>query len=125
MQITLEVPTHIIANMMTSAMESGDPVTTSWCGEINLLDGPRGRNWWYGDPNLYAGDFAIEIIELDEEITGHTTTHSVRPADMVRGLTIMATKFPHLFSRVLTDNTDAPCADIFLQCTLFGEEKYA
>ena len=34
-------------------------------------------------------------------------------------------KFPHKFGKVLAHDTDAPCADIFLQCTLFADEKYA
>jgi hypothetical protein len=120
-------------------MESGDPVTTAarggWCDAINLVevDGkplksirsrfPNGN--WYADANLYNGDFVIEVVEVDDETTGHKTTHTVRRDDMVIGLQWMAIKYPHSFKQVIQDNTDAPCADIFLQCTLFGEEKYA
>lgn len=129
MQITLDIPADRIANMMTSAMESGDPVTTAarggWCVAINLLKGGHAHDNWYADPSLYDGSFQIEVVELDDENTGHETKHKIGPADMHRGLGIMATKFPHLFQEVLSDNTDAPCADIFLQCILFGEEKYA
>lgn len=139
MEIKLDIPADRIANMMISAMESGDPVTTAarggWCSAINLLevDGkklhsvrsrfPNGN--WYADANLYNGEFLIEVIEVDDEITGHETRHMVRSYDMAIGLQRMATTFPRIFSQVLKDDTDAPCADIFLQCVLFGEEKYA
>ncbi|MQT15151.1 hypothetical protein [Segnochrobactrum spirostomi] len=33
MQITINIPTTTIANMMVSAIENGDPVTNSWCSE--------------------------------------------------------------------------------------------
>jgi len=129
MKIEIEVPAHVIANMMISAIESGDPVTTAarggWCSAINLIAGGEARDVWYADAKLYEGDFLIEVVEVDDETTGHETRHAVRPDDMIIGLRRMATQFPHLFKEVLGDNTDASCADIFLQCIVFGEEKYA
>jgi len=67
----------------------------------------------------------LEIIEVVNEQTGKEKRHKVRLKDLERGLGIMQTKFPHIFAQVLSGDTDAPCADIFLQCVLFGEEKYA
>jgi len=129
MKITLEIPTERIANMMISAMESGDPVTTAarggWCNGINLLRGGEAHDCWYADPKMYQRQFQLEVIEVDDETTGHETSHKIGPADMRRGLQVMAQKYPHCFGQVMEDNTDAPCADIFLQCILFGEEKYA
>jgi hypothetical protein len=132
-EINVQVPVDRIANMMVSAMESGDPVTTAarggWCSAINLLKGGRGPKGgvgcWYADPKLYAGYFEIEVIEVDDENTGHETKHKVCPADLLRGLSVMAAKFPRAFAQVLADDTDAPCADAFLQSIVFGEEKYA
>lgn len=129
MQIQIDIPADRIATMMISAMESGDPVTTAgrggWCNGINLLRGKAEDDIWYACPKLWSGDFQIEIVEVDDESTGHETSHTVGPAELARGLAIMATKFPHIFKQVLDDDTDAPCADILLQCTLFGDEKYA
>jgi hypothetical protein len=130
MQITINVSSEIIANMMISAMESGDPVTTAarggWCAEINNKSCKSFKgDWWYADPKYFEGEFKFNVVEVDDETTGHQTTHTVRPGDMARGLAVMAQKYGHLFAHVLNDDTDAPCADIFLQCILFGEEKYA
>lgn len=129
MQVTLEVPAEKIANLMISAIESGDPVTTAakggWCNGINILRGGDAHDLWYADPKTWDGDFLIEVIEVDDETTGHETTHKVDRAAMERGLKIMAQEFPHIFAQILEDNMDAPCADILLQCALFGDEKYA
>lgn len=130
MKIELEIPSERIANMMVSAMESGDPVTTAarggWCSAINNKSRKVFKgNWWYADPSYYEGQFVFEIIEVDDETTGHETTHRVNRQRVLDGLRLMAEKFPHLFKHVLEDDTDAPCADIFLQCIIFGEEKYA
>jgi hypothetical protein len=129
-KITIEIPDDRIINMMISAIDSGDPVTSAhkggWCAGIGYVGKFKETTEnWYADPAFYARPFKLEIIEVDDETTGHQTKHYVKRADMVRGLTVMATKYPHLFRYVLENNTDAPTADIFLQCTLFGEEKYA
>ena len=128
-KVTL-IMTDAISNMMISAMESGDPVTTAsrggWCVAINNRSRKAFEGeWWYADPQYFNGPFSFEVVELDDEESGHVTKHKVRPIDVARGLTVMAMKFRHHFAKVLADNTDAPCADIFLQCILFGKEKYA
>ncbi len=130
MEIKIEVPAARIANMMTSAIESGDPVTSAarggWCVSIDTKSRkPFAGNWWYADAGFFEGGFNFDVVELDDETTGHETKHHVTSKDVERGLAVMAAKFPHIFANILNDDTDAPCADIFLQCTLFGEEKYA
>lgn len=135
MKITIEVPADRIAQLWSSAIEGGDPVTNAskggWCNGIDLVssDGftvPEGAYWYVLEGVFGDGVFpVVEIVEVDDETTGHETTHKVRKADMERGLTVMATKFPSLFAQILEDDIDAPCADIFLQCALFGDEKYA
>lgn len=130
MKVEIEVPDAIIVNMMTSFIESGDPVTCArkggWCVAVFNKSNKRTKaDWWYSDPNYFTSAFKFEVVELDDETTGHETRHTVHEGDMTRGLAVMAQKFPHIFRQVLEDDTDAPCADIFMQCILFGEEKYA
>jgi hypothetical protein len=136
MQVALEIPTSRIANMMCSAIESGDPVTTArkggWCNGIYLKGGEKAVKQfekdgpWYCDEKLYSDPRCVlRIKEVVDEATGKEKTHTVSLSDMARGLNVMAEKFPHVFAQILEDNTDAPCADIFLQCILFGDEKYA
>lgn len=130
MQIKIDVPADRIANMLTSFIEGGDPVTCArkggWCVSVESKSRKAIKgDWWYADPLYFTGSFKFEVVELDDETTGHETKHAVGSADIVRGLTVMANKFPHIFKQILEDNTDAPCADILMQCALFGEEKYA
>ena len=146
MKVTLEIPAGIIANLMCSAIESGDPVTTGarggWCNGIyyhsKSADPPSG-NWYIDNPAIYESPkFQIEIHEIADENTfdmeasdaknrksGALKIHTIRRKDLLKGLAVMARKFPHAFSQIIEDNTDAPCADAFLQSVVFGEEKYA
>jgi hypothetical protein len=137
MRINLDISPDHIANLMCSAIEGGDPVTTAkrggWCDGIyyRTKDTPEtelpDKGLWYVDhPYFYESpDFQIEVIEVDDERTGHTKSHIIRRDQLVAGLRVMATKFPSFFAQILADDADAPCADIFLQCVVFGEEKYA
>jgi hypothetical protein len=148
------VPAEQIASMMVSAIESGDPVTSAmkggWCWGIYYTDRHAvppptpGRNWYEVEELYESPNFQIEVVEVADEDafrwdktrdidvtrennlkSGALKSHIVRRADLERGLAVMAKTFPHIFAQVLQDNTDAPCADIFLQSVLFGEEKYA
>lgn len=146
MKITLEIPSDRIANMMISAIESGDPVTNAskggWCMGIYYktmdADPPNGDTVWYAVPAFWASNFQVQILEVaDEDIydrhldvagniaSGSLKLHTIRRRHFRDGLTVMAQKFPHQFGQIMKDDTDALCADIFLQCVLFGDEKFA
>jgi hypothetical protein len=144
MKIELEISPETITNMMISAIESGDPVTTAskggWCmgifWETRAASPPKGI--WYADTAFWDGDFKVEILEVADEdaydrdededaniASGALKLHTVRKAQFRSGLAVMAEKFPHQFGQVISGDTDAPCADAFLQSVLFGDEKYA
>ena len=137
MLITIDVPARRIAELISSAIEGGDPVTTAskggWCDGIYYrtkdTEPPEPdpeREVWYQRREFYdSPDFQLEIIELDDESTGHTTSHIIHRDEVIAGLMVMAEKFAFAFSRVMQGEIDAPCADIFLQCVVFREEKYA
>ena len=135
MQITTDVPAQWIADLFITAIESGDPVTTGfkggWCDGIfwqsrNETPPKTTEDPWYAAPALYErSDFKLEIVEIDDETTGHKTSHFIGADELQLGLRTMAAKFPHLFSQIIKEEIDSDCADIFLQCVCFGEEKYA
>lgn len=132
MKIEIDISAEHLANLFTTAIESGDPVTTArrggWCDGIywnsKAATPPRG-DFWYADPNNFKRHFHLEIVEVDDEATGHKTSHTVNRQHIKNGLTIMAHKYAGYFAQIIRDDIDAPCADIFLQCVLFNEEKYA
>lgn len=144
MKIELEIPTDRIVQLMCSAMEGGDPVTTArkggWCWGIywHSRKATPPDCCWYADKAFWDGQFRLQIMEVaDENLyergasdtanmkTGAFKLHAVTDKHFVKGLGVMAEKFPHQFGQIMTDDIDAPCADAFLQSMLFGDEKYA
>lgn len=135
MKITIDITSQQIADLMITAIESGDPVTTAsrggWCAGIyweSREDVPPESNEdgpWYAQQETWKGDFVVEVIEVDDEVTGHETSHKIGQKEMAAGLTVMATKHPNVFKDILEDNVNASTADMFLQCVCFGEERYA
>src|ERR1700744_615657 len=73
MQINLEISTDRIVQLMCSAIEGGDPVTTAlkggWCWGIywhsRKAEPPAGI--WYADKALFDGQFRVQIIEVADE----------------------------------------------------------
>lgn len=146
MQVILNIQADQIANLICSAIESGDPVTTAskggWCNGIyyhTKSATPPDGNWYIDKPEWYeSDDFKLEIHEVSDEDKwkhdasdkenirrGALTIHTIDREKILIGLTVMAERFPHSFALILQGNTDAPCADVFLQMVVFGEEKYA
>lgn len=98
LQITLDIPTERLADLFTSALESGDPVTTAskggWCWGIYwqsrmspdsaLPD--TGRDPWYAAVSLYErDDFQIEIVEVADESAFRWYYDNGKPCDAIFG----------------------------------------
>lgn len=124
MKIEIEITPDHLAQLFCCAIEGGDPVTSGWCESID----PAMGEWSgadYAAANWWDGPFTINIVEVDDEETGHTTTHTIDHNRVAAGLAKMAKVFPHQFGQIMCDEIDAACADAFLQAVVFGEEKYA
>lgn len=144
MKIEFEIPTSRIVQLMCSAIEGGDPVTTArkggWCMGIywHSRKAEPPADIWYAEEKFFGGQFRLQIVEVaDENLyepdateaanikSGALKVHTVTEKTFAKGLAVMAEKFPRQFAQIVQDNIDAPCADAFLQSTLFGDEKYA
>lgn len=130
MHIVLNIPNSRIAQLFSSAIEGGDPVTGGWCNGINPHGGSRRKaaefRHWYTAEKFFSNGFLLQVSEvLDDGRDGKVKVHTINDGHVRRGLTVMARVFPSQFEQILSDNIDAPCADAFLQSVLFGEEKYA
>ena len=55
---------------------------------------------------------------------GDNTERRLDRAALLRGIEIMAEKYPRHFANVVSENDDAETGDVFLQCCLFGEIVY-
>ena len=47
--------------------------------------------------------------------------HELNREALIRGMNVMAEKYPHHFKDFIEENDDADTADVYLQCCLFGE----
>lgn len=118
-----EIPAKEIAYQFIAAIEGG---STYWCSRIVPKEYRETKEKpWYADPEVWADPtFVIIVSELDED-AGKVVKHEITHEAIGKGLQVMAEKHPHVFQEILDDNADAGTADIFLQCVVFGEEKYA
>lgn len=132
MFISVEVSTDTIRHLFTSAIESGDPVTTAsrggWCAGVYWRTKdhtpPKG-NWYYDKPEWYgSAAFQVQVDEVSDERTGKITSHILRRRHLLVGLAKMAEECPEAFANVLKGETDASDADCFLQCVTFGKLVY-
>lgn len=49
------------------------------------------------------------------------TTYNVTLENLIKGLGIMANRYPRHFKDVINENYDAVTGDVFVQCSVFGE----
>lgn len=116
-----------IADLMVSFIESGDPVTRSWCGAVRLIEPRVSTRPWYDDAALWERDFLVQIEEVEDERTGKIKVHNFSRHHIERGLAALWAdkRYAHHLGDVINESDDAGTADIFMQFCLFGEEKYA
>jgi len=84
--------------------------------------------WFHDDGALCNGMFGAgadwDVTTVKNLESGALKSHIIKRSHLRAGLAVVAQKFPHAFGQIMEDNTDAPCADTFLQAVVFGEEKY-
>lgn len=123
MQITIDIPDERVAQLFQTVAESTDPVTRAWLENMQLTAGRSAKARWWEDAALF-GKSGLQIV-VTEQDDDAKKRHPIGLSAIRDGLAKMATRYPHIFEQVIKDNIDQPCADIFLQCVVFGEEKYA
>jgi hypothetical protein len=141
---SIKLDTRRIADLMVGAFEQNF-MTNQWCTAARLrkpnmveLTIKHGGRIWYDIPELWGGDFEIDIYEFDEAvydggldpndpqgrlppgITKHTITHE----NIAKGLVLMCTLHPRHWGNFIAENDDAITADVFLQLVTLGEVVY-
>jgi hypothetical protein len=123
--IKQEVKLTRIADLLCSALEGG---SSYWCDinwqrstappkiapEIKKEFGESKHISW---PLSDNGHLCVVDLTDDEE-------YFLDLPLIVVGLQAMADKYPKHFADLLNEDEDADTADTFLQCCLFGEERY-
>jgi hypothetical protein len=90
-----------------------DPVTRGWCASFGKIG---------GQPALI-----VEILDERKEATGRNLRrHTLTDEKIAAGLRAFTSgKYARIGDLFDEDQHDAPLADLFVQCCLFGKEKYA
>lgn len=130
--VTIAVPNEKIRDVLSCAFESGG--VNYWMRrgkEVGKREAKRDLErdltakssacCW-----LPLSEFgAVGCLEVDED-TGVETLHVLDLAAIRRGLAVMIEKYPRRFADILDgDDCDMHTGDLFVQCCLFGDEKYA
>lgn len=137
----LDIPAARIADLMTTAIESG--YSRYWCAGVYLREvngrpfrvnatkqnaewgNPEYPGLWYTAASLYDGTrtVRIEIVEYDES-DGTKKSHYVDESAFVKTLSLMAAKYGNHFRDFAEENDDAETADVFLQLLALGDVVY-
>lgn len=141
----IDIPAQRIADMMIGAME-GNHMTRSWVAAVRLrtpseadvLERYQESNW-YASPELWAGDFVVDVWEISDEgeyeggldpeedapLPAGLTKHTITRKDLDEGLRLMASpKYASHFADFTGENDDAITHDVFLQCIVLKDVVY-
>jgi hypothetical protein len=140
--VSLTFTHKMLADVITTFVESGDPVTCSWCRKIRpsctMAEAARrfGRPW-YADVKLYQvqQNETILLITAENDKAPGDFEKAITMADFTRGLALLAQAkdkkngaigiYAHQFQNILEDNHDSTTADLFMQLVVYGEEVFA
>jgi hypothetical protein len=137
--VPLEITLEKVSNLLCSGMEGGinywavigDYVAPEkvWHGkgdddtfphiDYPLSEGGSITVWEHGeelDPDFEESE--------DGDETDNMPQHRLDLAAIERGLAVMARVNPYQFGLFMNESGDAITGDVFVQCCLFGEEKY-
>lgn len=124
-QATLEVPFEHITNAIIGAIEGG---STYWMDSFAPLPASEDiraelradDKVWYAEPEFWerGGSARTTFDKPTASDPGHRT---IGKDELVKGLSVMATKAPKHFADLISENDDAITHDVFIQCVLFGE----
>lgn len=117
--IKVNIEDKRISDLLCNAFEGGSNYWY-WIESYNYPEGQTGEGL-----NLKYPHLDLPLVEggsltiSDQE--GVMPDKILDKAAILRGLTIMAEKWPKPFADFMTENDDAETGDVFLQCALYGE----
>ena len=121
--VNITVPVNIseqrVKDLLCNAIEGG---SNYWVSTLDRKGGiTRAQAEYRQDVPFVEGGW-LELEEQDQ--SGDTKTFKIDRAAIIKGLAVMAEKYPRPFGDFISENDDAETGDIFLQCICFGEAIY-
>jgi hypothetical protein len=133
-KVELEVPLKRISDLICCGMEGGIGYWACIVGykeptklEVTTytLDGEKeGKVYRHIDYLLNPGGTVILEDSETEDDFGNPVRYNLTHEMCLRGLEIMAAKYPRHFANFMQDNEDAETGDVFIQCSVFGQLVY-
>jgi hypothetical protein len=133
--VSLTVTAKQIADLMTSFVEGGDPVTFAskggWCWSVDAAPDHRKAHgtFWYAEPAFYEQPGFILKIKTNEDDSGieNAKEHLIGACAFHAGLTKIAADpdYRYALLALVDDEADAAAADIIMQFVVFGKEVFA
>ena len=117
--VTLNIPEQRVKDLLCNAIEGG---SNYWVGTLDRCGGiTRAQAEYRQDVPFVEGGW----LELEEqEQSGSEKTFKIDRAAIIKGLAVMAEKYPRHFGDFISENDDAETGDVLLQCICFGELVY-
>ena len=111
----IEVTKEQLEDLLCSAFEGG---SNYWIDYAKWHEANGTRAEYIFEVPFTPNNY-VEILPIEEEKSVQLTYDSLK-----KGLDIMAEKYPHHMSNLISDNADAETGDVYLQCCVFGEAIY-
>jgi hypothetical protein len=133
--IKQNIKPDLILNAFVGAFEGG---SNYWLREANLdwkslskenTPDPKRNLVWWGHENLYTAPFKFEVGYDDPEGEGYDDSPLAKkvinyPADVQKGLELMAEKSPSHFADLIKENDDSITHDVLIQYVILGDIVY-
>jgi hypothetical protein len=126
-RVVQSVPLERVGDLLCSAFEGG----SNYWYMIEKFIAPKALTVRLDAEQVYRHvDYPLNVggalLVSDARVAGEEDKKTVRLnlKAIKRGLTVMASKYPHHWGNFMRENDDAETGDVFLQCCLFGELVY-
>lgn len=113
---------QLIKDLMSTAMESGIGYWAKFEG-YTLASGVKRGDFKYQHEMPFTEGCILEFT-IREGVDKDDGWYQLDRTAMEGGLQTMANKYPEHMKNLLNDSWDAETADVFVQCSLFGEIVY-
>jgi hypothetical protein len=134
-KIEYDIPAQRLADLMTTLIESGDPVTRSWLKRVNTtpdakaIFGAERGNPWYANATFWEQPTYAILMMVDKADSDDTGERFLSPVDFAKGFELLANTqdgaYAHHFKDFLTENEEATTRQLRKELEAREEAKKA
>lgn len=125
--VEMQIAESRIQDMLINGFEGGIGYWATIV-EYKLPEGvEKPRNAYASVPLMEGGAVILtdrEKVGRGGDLDADAELWTLNRESMIKGLTIMAQKYPRHFANFIDENDDAETADVFIQCSVMGDIVY-